>query len=53
MPIAIKQQGGNRIFEGALPIKRLDFNIGEGEWKDTDMLANEVIIKFKVVSNVK
>jgi polyisoprenoid-binding protein YceI len=50
VPITIKQQGKNQIFEGALPIKRLDFNIGEGEWKATDMLANEVNIKFKVVT---
>jgi len=50
VPITVKQQGKNQIFEGALPIKRLDFNIGEGEWKATDMLANEVNIKFKVVT---
>lgn len=53
VPISVKQQGGNRVFEGSLPIKRLDFNIGEGEWKDTDTLANEVLIKFKAVTTVK
>jgi len=38
------------IFDGALPIKRLTYNIGEGEWKATDTVADEVIIKFHVVT---
>lgn len=50
MPVTFKQEGKAQIFEGQLPIKRLHFNIGEGEWKDTDMLADEVIIKFKAVT---
>jgi polyisoprenoid-binding protein YceI len=31
-----------------LPIKRLAFGIGEGEWKDTSIVADEVVIKFRV-----
>jgi polyisoprenoid-binding protein YceI len=50
-PLSIKTEGKSISFEGSLPIKRLTFNIGEGEWKDTDMIADEVIIKFKVVTN--
>jgi len=50
VPIAVKQEGKTQIFEGTLPIKRLYFNIGEGEWKDTDTLADDVVIKFKVVT---
>jgi len=38
------------VFEGQLPIKRLAFNIGEGEWKDTSMVADEVVIKFRVTA---
>lgn len=52
VPVTLKQQGKNQIFEGALPIKRLDFNIGEGEWKTTDILIDEVKIKFKIVTVV-
>lgn len=51
--LTVKQQGNSRIFEGSLPIKRLDFNIGEGEWKSTDMLADLVTIKFKAATTVK
>jgi polyisoprenoid-binding protein YceI len=47
-PLTVKAEGGKQVFEGALPIKRLAFNIGEGEWKDTSMVADEVVIKFRV-----
>lgn len=50
VPVTFKQEAGAKIFEGQLPIKRLYFNIGEGEWKDTDILADEVVIKFKAVT---
>ena len=49
-PVTVKKEGSNQVFEGALPIKRLAFNIGEGEWKDTGMVADEVVIKFRVVT---
>ena len=49
-PLTVKKEGANQVFEGALPIKRLAFNIGEGEWKDTSMVADEVLIKFRVVA---
>ncbi|MCE3261926.1 MAG: polyisoprenoid-binding protein [Pseudoduganella sp.] len=49
-PITVKADGGKQVFEGALPIKRLAYNIGEGEWKDTSMVADEVTIKFHVVA---
>ena len=49
-PLNVKKEGANQVFEGTLPIKRLAFNIGEGEWKDTSMVADEVLIKFRVVA---
>jgi polyisoprenoid-binding protein YceI len=49
-PLTVKAEGGKQVFEGALPIKRLAFNIGEGEWKDTSMVADEVVIKFRVAA---
>ncbi len=47
-PLSVKSEAGKQVFEGTLPIKRLTYNIGEGEWKDTDMVADEVLIKFRV-----
>ncbi|KFC68144.1 YceI family protein [Massilia sp. LC238] len=49
-PLSVKAEGGKQVFEGQLPIKRLAFNIGEGEWKDTSMVADEVVIKFRVTA---
>ncbi|QJQ06979.1 YceI family protein [Undibacterium piscinae] len=50
--LSVKKDGATQIFEGSLPIKRLAFNIGEGEWKDTGMVADEVVIKFHVVTSL-
>jgi polyisoprenoid-binding protein YceI len=49
-PVIVKPEGGKQVFEGQLPIRRLAFDIGEGEWKDTSMVADEVIIKFRVAA---
>ena len=49
-PLTVKADGGHQVFEGALPIKRLAYNVGEGEWKDTSMVADDVTIKFHVVA---
>jgi len=49
-PLTVKTEGGKQVFEGQLPIRRLAFNIGEGEWKDTSMVADEVVIKFRVTA---
>ena len=49
-PLTVKKEGAAQIFDGVLPIKRLTYNIGEGEWKDTGMVADEVTIKFHIVA---
>ena len=49
-PLSVKKEGSLQVFEGSLPIKRLTFNIGEGEWKDTATVADEVIIKFRILA---
>ena len=49
-PVSFKAEGGQQVFEGVLPIKRLAFNIGEGAWKDTSTVADDVQIKFRLVT---
>ena len=34
---------------GQVPLKRLDFGVGQGEWKSTEWVADEVLVKFDVV----
>ena len=53
VPASYKQDAGGQVFEGVLPIKRTVFNIGDGEWKDTSVVADDVQIKFRIVTPVK
>ena len=48
VPVQITQAGANSMATGQLAIKRLDFKIGEGEWADTSVVANDVTVKFKL-----
>lgn len=50
-PFTVKTQGNAQLFEGAFVLKRLDFKIGEGAWSDTETVADEVQIRFKVLAN--
>lgn len=34
---------------GSFAIKRLDFKVGDGDWADTSVVANDVQVKFKLV----
>jgi polyisoprenoid-binding protein YceI len=48
VPVTLTQAGANTTASGAFTIKRLDFKIGDGDWKDTSMVANDVQVKFKL-----
>jgi len=47
-PVTLAQNGATTTASGAFPIKRLTFRIGEKEWADTSMVADEVQVKFKI-----
>lgn len=49
VPMQLAQAGGVSTVTGGLPIKRLDFKVGEGDWADTSFVANDVQVKFKLV----
>ena len=49
VPVTLAQSGANTTATGAFPIKRLSFRIGEREWADTSMVADDVQVKFKLV----
>jgi polyisoprenoid-binding protein YceI len=48
-PFTMKTEGGAAIYDGVFSIKRLAFNIGDGVWKDTDTVADDVQIRFRLV----
>lgn len=51
VPITVRSEGAIQIFDGILPIRRTQFSIGDGEWKDTSVVADDVLIKFHVVAS--
>ena len=46
--VALTQSGGVTTATGAFTIKRLDFKVGDGDWADVDLIANDVQVKFKL-----
>jgi polyisoprenoid-binding protein YceI len=48
IPIALVQAGANTTAIGTFALKRLNFKIGENEWADTSMVADDVQVKFKL-----
>lgn len=50
VPARFTTQGDIGVFEGELGIKRGDFSIGEGAWRAFDVVANEVVIKFRIAA---
>ena len=49
VPVQLAQTGGSSTATGTFRIKRLEFKVGEAEWADTSMLANDVQVRFKLV----
>ena len=47
-PFVVKAAGADRIIEGAFPIRRLQYNIGDAHWRDTSVVADEVQVKFRL-----
>ena len=47
-PATLTQTGATTTAVGTFVLKRLAFKIGEGEWADTGMVANDVQVKFKL-----
>lgn len=49
IPVTIVQSGALSSAGGEFVVKRLDFKIGENEWADVSLVANDVRVKFKLV----
>ena len=53
VPVQLTQGSGGgaapSTATGAFTIKRLEFKVGEDEWADTSMLANDIQVRFKLV----
>lgn len=47
-PFTLTATEPGMIVEGQFELKRLDFNVGDGPWADTDTVANAVQVAFKL-----
>ncbi len=45
---AAASNAGSSTATGSFTIKRLDFQVGDGDWADTSLLANDVQVRFKL-----
>ncbi|MBI4986731.1 MAG: YceI family protein [Rhodocyclales bacterium] len=46
-PFTYKAEGTRVVIEGAIPVLRLQYGVGEGLWSDTATVADEVQVKFR------
>jgi polyisoprenoid-binding protein YceI len=44
VPITFEVDG--KSLKGSAQLKRLDFGVGQGDWQDTEWVANEVEVGF-------
>jgi len=47
VPVSIAPANGHAVASGSFTIQRLDYKVGDGEWTDTSVVANEVLVRFK------
>jgi polyisoprenoid-binding protein YceI len=46
--VTLTQKAGVTLVEGQMPLKRLEFKLGDGEWKDVSIVADPVLVKIKL-----
>ena len=49
-PFTFKEDGDAGVFEGGFTFQRADFGVGDGQWKDFSIVANDIQITFRVVA---
>ena len=49
IPVMLARSGEDTVATGQFTIKRLAFKIGEDEWADTSMVADDVLVKLRLV----
>lgn len=53
VPATFTPTGKSGVFDGSFTIRRGDFSIGEGAWAKFDIVANDILIKFRITANSK
>jgi polyisoprenoid-binding protein YceI len=50
IPFTAHSANGLTTFEGDFTLLRLQFKVGDGVWADTDTVANEVQVRFRLIA---
>lgn len=50
VPFTFKEEGEAGVFDGSFGFQRSEFAVGEGEWKDVSIVADEIEIRFHIVA---
>jgi polyisoprenoid-binding protein YceI len=48
LPLTLKPTANGLELSGQVSLRRLDFGVGQGEWKSTESVADEVKLQYKV-----
>lgn len=48
IPVTMTQTADTTTASGSFVLRRLDFGVGDGEWKDTSMVGNDVRVGFRL-----
>lgn len=48
VPVTITQRAAKSQVAGSFNLKRLDFKIGDGDWNDVSLVANEVVVNINL-----
>lgn len=52
LPFELSIDGQSAEAKGELPVSRLSYGVGQGQWADTSMVADEVTVTFHIKANV-
>ena len=52
-PFNLQREGGRLVISGTLMLNRLDYDIGTGEWSNTQWLSGEVKVEFRAMLSGK
>ncbi|HEX4779116.1 MAG TPA: YceI family protein [Usitatibacter sp.] len=52
-PFTVAESNGVRIVDGQFLLKRLQYKVGEGEWADTDTVADDITVHFRFALPLK
>lgn len=48
VPVSVTRSGTTAVASGSLTLRRLDYDVGVGEWRDTSVVEDPVQIRFRI-----